>query len=274
MINDFRGLLRVVRTVGVDVSQQEKKWSNELFQGVDVEERDLIIGDSDAFYDVSKTGEIRRVIVYITQRAGPKGRYLRTKEELYENFHKYHLFFCQTLKTYKLNRYRKTTRTDGKFRYHLIWDNEEVDPEDALSGRKLELCKNCYKKFPSEFGFTGDVHNFDLEKFTKSGVTIEGLSSSTYLHAVGDCLRLYPNDWAKISKRVKERQNWACQDCQRSLKDQNFRKYLQAHHSDGDPSHNSLANLKVLCIRCHAEQPMHSHIKSDPTYQEFCNLLG
>ena len=276
MINDFRGLLKTVKTVGVNVSVQEKKWAQRLLDGVDlVDPADLIIGTSNALYDVSESGEIRRVVIYITQKKGP-GPGALTIEDLCdeERFHKFHLFLCRTIKTYTLNRYRKSNRTDGNFRYHLIWNNKEHEPEAAESGRGLRICKNCLNEFPKEFGYSRDPQDFELEKFVESGSSIDGLSASAYLPAIGDRLRLYPDDWDKISKSVKERVDWECQDCGKSLKDSKLRKYLQAHHTDGDPSFNSLGNLRVLCIRCHAEQPMHGHIKNDPAYKEYCRIAG
>ena len=276
MINDFKGLLRVVRAVGVNISMQEKRWANELYQGVDVDEKDLVRGGSEAFYDVSESGEIRRVIVYITQQIGPRG-YLKTEEDLFnqEKFHKFHLFYCSTIKSYKLKRYRKTTRSDNRFRYHLIWNNQEIDAEGAVAGRELRLCKNCWSLLENlalELDEIGTFNSFNLEEFIKSGVTVGGLSPSSYLPEVGDRLRLYPDDWDEISRSVKERRNWECEECGISLKTSEFRRFLQAHHKDGDPSFNTLGNLQVLCIRCHAEQPMHGHIKHDPAYKRFCEI--
>jgi hypothetical protein len=47
------------------------------------------------------------------------------------------------------------------------------------------------------------------------------------------------------------------------------RKFLHAHHIDADKSDNHSSNIKLLCIRCHALEFQHAHVKENPDYSRF-----
>ncbi len=56
--------------------------------------------------------------------------------------------------------------------------------------------------------------------------------------------------------------------CGIQLSAQNSR-YLHIHHKNSLKNDCRPENLVCLCIRCHAQQPNHSHIKSLFEYTEF-----
>ena len=53
------------------------------------------------------------------------------------------------------------------------------------------------------------------------------------------------------------------------MSEKKHQKYCHTHHVDGDKSNNSSSNLQVLCIGCHAKQPVHAHVKNNPDYRKF-----
>ena len=64
----------------------------------------------------------------------------------------------------------------------------------------------------------------------------------------------YPKEWKQLSKSIKEKANWRCQKCDRSLppdKNPQRRTHLQVHHWNRDPSDNRPENLAPLCPKCH-----------------------
>ena len=62
-------------------------------------------------------------------------------------------------------------------------------------------------------------------------------------------LKLGPEDYSALRRRVLERDGWRCQVCGSSAD-------LQVHHlkSRGRLGDDKLDNLIVLCARCHRQQ--------------------
>ncbi|MEG2885094.1 MAG: hypothetical protein RR884_11005, partial [Acinetobacter sp.] len=81
----------------------------------------------------------------------------------------------------------------------------------------------------------------------------------------------YTPDWSIISRKLREEYNWTCQNCQIQLEN-NLKRFLHVHHINGQKTDNKSANLKVLCIRCHSEQPEHQHLCNHPDYFDFMQL--
>lgn len=61
-------------------------------------------------------------------------------------------------------------------------------------------------------------------------------------------------NWKKIKKKIKERDNYTCQDC--GVKEAELVQYLQVHHIIPYRifEDNSEENLITLCSKCHAKQ--------------------
>ena len=53
--------------------------------------------------------------------------------------------------------------------------------------------------------------------------------------------------WRKLSKQVKKRDNYLCQDCGQP-------EWLVVHHIDADKENNELDNLITLCPSCHIQR--------------------
>jgi len=57
--------------------------------------------------------------------------------------------------------------------------------------------------------------------------------------------RVRTKRWIRLSKKIKERDNWTCQECGKT------NIILQVHHIDKDGYNNNYKNLITLCISCH-----------------------
>ena len=68
----------------------------------------------------------------------------------------------------------------------------------------------------------------------------------------------YTADWAEVSRRVRDRAGYSCQDCGVRL-DQD-RRLLQVHHANGVKTDNRPTNLKALCAACHRRARNHAHL--------------
>ena len=69
-------------------------------------------------------------------------------------------------------------------------------------------------------------------------------------------------NWDKPKKQLSEStkknfriiKNNSCEEC--GLKEWRGKPaYMEIHHIDGNPSNNSLENLQLLCLQCHAQTP-------------------
>lgn len=260
----FEELLAAVRSLGVNIVPQVEEIIIKLItDGILIEDEKDIVRTSSGIYNILPDGCIKKIIVHITQRE------LQTEDiDDIKQRHKYHLFNCQTLQYMEQigrgNKYFKSARSDGLFNYtiHVKQSQKSVGPKPM----ELWFCKNCKSIYDSRFN-PSKLHPFDLRRFIEtnefhSDVSFRKIDSD-------DVPNVYAEDWIKISSKTKESKNYVCEDCKISLAAPAYHRFLHGHHIDGQKSNNVLANIKILCIACHANQALHSHIRNDPAYREF-----
>ncbi|MCX4136776.1 HNH endonuclease [Paraburkholderia sp. SEWSISQ10-3 4] len=190
-----------------------------------------------------------------------------------ESMPKYHLAYCRTLDTMRRNsrfdRYVVANGESGKFLVNVI--ENDIRTQHV----RLNVCQNCL----------AHIHwnGFDM----KTPRPTRGALVSTF--ALPDFFKKYPrdlmsvrpkytfdtaplndytHDWAEVSERTKRERGYRCGTCRTMLR-QSDSKFLHVHHRNGQKYDNSDINLDVLCIRCHAEEPMHGHMKNLPEYKAF-----
>ena len=81
----------------------------------------------------------------------------------------------------------------------------------------------------------------------------------------------YSNNFNDISKKLKEKLGWKCQSCGFILNNNGMKQYLHAHHINGQKNDNREENLKIICLKCHAEEDGHGHMKNEK-YWEFIQI--
>ena len=87
--------------------------------------------------------------------------------------------------------------------------------------------------------------------------------------------KLYPKNWKKISKLIRERAGGLCELClaqngkPHPITDS--RVVLTVHHINNDPTDNRPINLIALCQRCHLRLDM--PFKRKPYWEEE-SLIG
>jgi hypothetical protein len=84
-------------------------------------------------------------------------------------------------------------------------------------------------------------------------------------------LNVYPTDWNQKSIKYKNIVNWKCEKCNIDLS--GHKRFLHTHHKNGNTYENGPSNLEALCIRCHANQHNHSHLRKNPDYKEYIKLF-
>jgi hypothetical protein len=85
-------------------------------------------------------------------------------------------------------------------------------------------------------------------------------------------LNEYGNGFREASHRYRAENGWRCENCRIDLSHPSYHKYVHTHHINAQRYDDRRDNHKALCIHCHAEEPMHSHIKNSPDYQEFMRI--
>lgn len=174
--------------------------------------------------------------------------------------YRYHLCNCKTIQEMiakgRKNRYVATSRDDGLF---------EVNIQEFLSKAKnilltLELCHNCREilkhnqKYPTPFSLKEFFFRYQSE--------IPQIFKRTEQIPVTEA---YDPNQSEISKKYKEAVSYRCQlcsvDCACNV------SLLHLHHKDGDGANNKRENLVVLCVDCHTNQPMHSHMLRNPNFK-------
>lgn len=212
----------------------------------------------------------RRVIVYIRDVAEYGARM---------SMPKYHLAICSTLNTMiEEGRYQKryvvATRDDGKFSIQKIRGEVVVKTEEAL-----DVCQQCldelkYKSFSLRRDREWRLNA--VKKFSIKGFFDELGKSCVWatpsFDAVHAPANIYSPQFYRIAKSLKEERGYRCEQvgCEIDLSAPENRRFLHAHHVNADKSDNHPSNIRLLCIRCHASEFQHSHMKENPDYAAFC----
>jgi hypothetical protein len=212
----------------------------------------------------------RRVIVYIRDVAEYGARV---------SMPKYHLAMCNTLnQMIEEGRYQKryvvANRDDGTFSIQKI-RGETI----TRTNEELDVCQQCldelnYKSFSLRMERkkrTSAVRDFSIKTFFEEfGKTC--VWAAPRFDAVHAPTNVYSPQFYRIAKALKERRGYRCEqiDCGIDLSAPENQRFLHAHHLDADKSDNHPSNIRLLCIRCHASQFQHSHMKENPDYAVFC----
>lgn len=253
-LTDFSELWRSVNKIKIDVIA---KTEIRLFEkeGLDTDLSDVYAASKGELFTVLKNGSIRKSIVHICDISTYKKNW---------SLPKFHIFECNTLKSMRANnrsyRYKKASRNDGQF-----W----MIKETGRGYYSLILCKYCKKQYNNIYLDNVSANNFDIANYMQKSIQ----HLEPYITNALDMTTIpsgYADNWSYISKERKKYCEWICQECLYDLK--SCKKYLHTHHVSADITNNDYENLKVLCIKCHAEEFQHGHIKNIPEYREFLKL--
>jgi hypothetical protein len=193
---------------------------------------------------------------------------------------RYHLSNCNTLVEMnaegRFERYVIAVETGGEFILNMI-----TGSKIRSERRRLAVCQNCLAGLSFKgFSFRKDRHTRAniVRSFTPAAF-FAAYPQSLHVHkprhtATTAPIDTYAGNFNDLSRQVRERAGWRCEECRRTLVQPHLRQYLHVHHQNGDRRDNSQRNLKALCIVCHANQPRHGHLRADPRYRMFLRELA
>ena len=202
-----------------------------------------------------------------------------------EYFHKVHFVTCSTLKDAIQDktepRFKASQKQDGTFHYALIKSNNDNEIILNADDQLLSMCRNCIKIIEKKYKLTFGIEITPESMIKLRKISVESFKKYITINCFSNSNKpnRYPSNWRKISEQNKEFYNWKCQEqtCQCRKKNLDFKdeykEYFHTHHKNMDKSNNTMLNLTVLCIACHAEQPNHAHIKSSTRYKEFIEIM-
>lgn len=261
-----------------DLDQEVEEEKDRLKKRID--ELNFIKEKVDFYDDLEKTGSDLTKMLFDRIKEIKKGDLLsvegfkccayikKLKKENYEKGPpRYHLFRCdkidEMITKEKYYRFVLTTRTDGLFPI-IIQTNKHGAAEHKEEA--LEFCGYCKK-----FAKTTDIYSNSLDKNNKFSLELFFKDNRSRLppfkpEELEVATRRYAENHKQVAKRYKEACNYRCQICGLDLT--NNGRWLHLHHINGEGTDNRHVNLRVLCLCCHAEQYNHSHMKSDPRWQE------
>lgn len=186
--------------------------------------------------------------------------------ELIRALHKYHFTKCTTIDTMfsvgRKKRYHLARKIDGTFKYHVV---DGGIPFYTRKNQKLNVCRYCLGVLEGLTGKSYSVDDFDMNDIFDTNVV--KLNPSEHDWACNAVPNIYVKDWKMIADKQKWHSGWKCEKCKVNLASD--QKYLHCHHADTDLGNNVIANLEVLCIKCHADQPNHQHIRSTSQYKQY-----
>ncbi len=185
-----------------------------------------------------------------------------------ENSRRFHVADCRVLENMRhqgrFERYVVTNRKTGVF--SVISTDPDTKAVDELEA-PLMACKTClktinWKGYEQAHRAQKDEiwRNFDMEDFFAEYATFfrQKPKHSDKTAPKGG----YAKNWSQRSTQFREQRNWTCEKCRVELSD--HKRLLHCHHKNGDITNNSDSNIEVLCVLCHAEQPLHGHMKVKP----------
>jgi hypothetical protein len=269
-------LIALRRSMGADVpgsftpSYQPGNLTLTELEQLATDGKDVSIDDVVVLEDSTLSYKERRVLIYI-----------RDISQFQHWVPRFHIADCETLQQMKqrnaFGRYVVATRDDGLFVVNMIGKGGQV----TRTTERLDVCQNCLNKLGFD-GFSRDlvrhrrrliVSEFTIRRFFEQFP--KSLFSARPAGAAETApVNNYPSDFEIISERLRTRRSWTCESCDRSFALLSDRKFLHVHHKDGIKYNSTDQNLRVLCLGCHANEPLHAHMKRLPEYREFLRRFG
>jgi hypothetical protein len=261
---DFSRLEQAIKTMGADLIEFEV--SNKVIP-IEPIDKQLGEGFEVSFEDIEfETGlasyQGRQVLLYIKDHSYNNKIYGVLKDGALGN--KFHVADCKMLdqmrKKGRFERYVVTNKLDGQF---SVTGTDKITNQLIEGDTNLNVCQFCleslnyekFKEIPKGQQRKTFVTTFKLADFFDTYSSFfkfmpTGVSNNSNLG--------YSKDWDSISRNVRERFKYGCQQCGLDLR--NNKRLLHVHHINGVKSDNSTSNLTPLCADCHRKQPDHQHM--------------
>jgi len=185
--------------------------------------------------------------------------------------------FQEAVQRNRWARYVVAIKEDGNFAINKVHKFGGTK-RDSL---RLITCEQCLNAL--EF----DGFSFDLPEFKRRRI-VNSFSIGKFFTRYPKCLVVedpgqraeaepndgYVRDFSEFSARMKRERGYQCDSCKIVLVAPSVHKFLHVTYTEEAKRNPNPRNVKVLCLRCHTEQPKHAHMKSLLEYREFIRRFG
>ena len=153
---------------------------------------------------------------------------------------RFHLTRCNTIeKLFSSGLY--------KWSNNKLNDITDRDTNKIHKDQKLQLCSNCQESI---------IGIIDTEDFFK---TLDIEESQEIVDVEVDIFG-YPLNWEQISRAYKKEKEYTCERCGIKIENSYDKRFIHAHHKNGNKLNNRNGNLECLCVLCHANaNEVHEH---------------
>jgi len=269
---DFKSFLNVVQSI----TKEDLVKAKQLLKthGKNIENiEDIFVNNNGELFELLPDGSLVKVNLYIATKAVDKYSYNFNNINP-NDLYKYHLYQCSTISTMfhsgRKHRYKINNRDDGTF--HYTFTDYQGSLLKTEKNQKLNICKNCLKKFlQKNFVTDEDVLNFQLKHFhSQDNSFFDGIDLSDMEKGEFAKPNVYSEFWNKISTKIKTHRNYTCEKCGYIPKSNYDKRFIHTHHMNGNKRNNKEDNLQVLCIKCHSEvDSFHTRIQQSENYRDY-----
>lgn len=251
------------RRVVEETDQRDKQLLEKLKSGIEVPGKDIRFDKGFLTYGG------RKIVAYIRDQ--------RMMSYDGTSNYRFHLMDCSTMQNMRAKgrerRYVATQRSDGRFEVNYsqrVFFGSTTSPfsrrgDIRKATLKLALCQNCWWELVRR----GLYHYHDKESFSLKGFFKQhdsGVARTVRKIEEVEQVQEYQPNQDDLSREYRKAVGYRCQLCQVNCR--NEQGLLHLHHVDGDPSNNAHHNLRVLCVDCHANEPLHQHMGRSARDQE------
>lgn len=154
---------------------------------------------------------------------------------------RFHIRKCKTIQAFmdtagSIPQYRRANT-------NIVWVHDIDDGMQDKEVEQLPLCKYCFQMVQDAFPSMTTADFVELLKNAED----EEPEQSVEVDIFG-----YTKDWEVISRGIRERHDYTCENCGLHITDPYDHCYIHVHHKNGRKIDNRESNLQCLCLRCHA----------------------
>ncbi len=234
-------------------------------QGLNINLNDLIYTSRGIYY-LFPDRTIRKVLLYQGER------HFRTTDKLDEDLAPtFHIYKCEMVKKHieeKSKLFKITRRKDGYFLVKDLKFDKNLQRREEMAFYKSLICNSCFVNHGRIVRSSIPKEDFNIKDYLDLGH-----SDLTFSYNFDDIPIYYKNNWAEIATALKEKKNYTCEKCGIVVARLYAEKFLNIHYTAETIYTKTIDRVKVLCIRCHSEEPGHEFIREKMEYTNFFEVL-